>query len=79
MELIDYLKFETGQEKADIDSFKVGNCYDLIQAFAEHYHSKQLRLHVVVGSENCNKCKKEISIEEFDYGMGECLVCFPKF
>ena len=40
---------------------------------------KKLTIPVVVGSENCNKCKKEISIDEFNDGMGECLVCFPKF
>lgn len=26
---------------------------------------------------NCNKCKKEISEEEFHDGCGECLSCFP--
>ena len=25
----------------------------------------------------CNICNKEISQEEFDNGMGECLECFP--
>ena len=40
---------------------------------------KQCDIHVVVSSENCNKCKKEISRKEFDYGMGECLTCFPEF
>lgn len=25
----------------------------------------------------CKLCDKEISQEEFDYGMGECLTCFP--
>lgn len=25
----------------------------------------------------CKLCDKEISQEEFDYGMGECLKCFP--
>jgi len=29
--------------------------------------------------EKCNKCKKEISEEEFNEGMGECLSCFPIF
>lgn len=27
----------------------------------------------------CKVCDKEISQEEFDYGMGECLQCFPEF
>jgi len=29
--------------------------------------------------EHCNQCGKEISIDEFHYGMGECLECFPEF
>ncbi len=28
-------------------------------------------------TECCNKCKAVITREEFDYGMGECLTCFP--
>jgi len=27
--------------------------------------------------EKCRCCNKEITQEEFDYGMGECLECFP--
>jgi hypothetical protein len=27
--------------------------------------------------EKCRSCNKEITQEEFDYGMGECLECFP--
>lgn len=38
---------------------------------------KKCDTHDVVSSENCNLCGEEISIEEFDYGMCECLVCFP--
>lgn len=29
--------------------------------------------------ENCNVCDKEITQEEFDNGLGECLTCFPEY
>tara|TARA_R110000772_G_scaffold142587_1_gene252260 strand:- start:284 stop:520 length:237 start_codon:yes stop_codon:yes gene_type:complete len=53
MEFIEYLKFSTGQEKADIDSWKLENSYDLIQEFIDYDRKEQLRLHVVVKSSYC--------------------------
>ena len=47
MEFIEYLKFSTGQEKSDIDDWKLKNSYDLIQEFIEFDRSEQLKLHGV--------------------------------
>ena len=44
MELVEYLKFSTGSEKADIDNYKLGECYDLIQEFIEYDRAEQLKL-----------------------------------
>jgi hypothetical protein len=40
---------------------------------------ENLILHGVIVSENCNVCNKEITVNEFNDGMGECLACFPRF
>lgn len=32
-----------------------------------------------INMENCNVCDKEITQEEFDNGLGECLMCFPEY
>ena len=39
---------------------------------------KKCLKHNTTTTESCNKCKALITRSEFDYGMGECLSCFPE-
>lgn len=64
MEFIEYLKFSTGQEKADIDNWKLKNSYNLIQEFIEHDRTEQLKLNVVGDSFNLEIKDRDIATIE---------------
>jgi hypothetical protein len=54
--ILKYFEIETGQTKEEIKSWKLGNCLDLVQKFADNHLKKQLLLYGV-GSSLPKVCK----------------------